>query len=421
MQNELQNMLDTMAQNARNAYLQLALSSHAQRQQALLAMAAKIAAARDEILAANALDMQQAYAKKLSAALCDRLLLDEARIEAIIKAISEVAKQADPLGRQLDNWQVASNGLQISKVTIPIGVIAMIYEARPNVTADAAALCLASGNAVILRGGSESVNSSRALVQAIRAGLRANEMPEDAVQYIPTQDRAAVDLLLQMYGQIDMVIPRGGKGLTQKVAEQSRIPTLLHLDGNCHSYVHASADLQAAQKVVLNAKMRRTGICGATETLLVDAAIADKFLPEMVAQLTAKNCELRGDAAAQKICPQLITANEDDWYTEYHDAILAIKIVSDVQAAITHINHYGSHHTDAILAQDNAAISAFQNAVDSAIIMVNASTQFADGGEFGFGGEIGIATGRLHARGPVGAAHLTTFKYIVTGDGSVRG
>lgn len=413
--------LDALAARARTAYQALAVSPHAMRQHALRAMADAVSAASPAILAANARDMEAARAKGLSEAMCDRLQLTQARIESMVNAIAEVAQQPDPLGKTLDAWQVASNGLRIEKTSIPIGVIAMIYESRPNVTTDAAALCIAAGNAVILRGGSESAHSSEALVAAIRSGLQHAGAPVDAVQRIPTQDREAVGEILRMVGKIDVVIPRGGKGLTQRVANESRVPTLLHLDGNCHTYVHASADLPRAHAIVLNAKLRRTGICGATETLLVDAAVAADFLPSLTAALSEKGCELRGDDAVRAIVPGIAPATEEDWFTEYLGPILAIKIVEDVNAAIAHINHYGSHHTDAILANDAAAIAAFQAQVDSAIVMVNASTQFADGGEFGFGGEIGIATGRLHARGPVGAQHLTTFKYLVTGDGSLRG
>jgi glutamate-5-semialdehyde dehydrogenase len=412
--------LRDMAHDARRAYQLLARSSHGERIAALHAMVAAVEGAQEAILAANARDMALAQEKHLAAPLRDRLALSEARLSRMCSGVAEIANQPDALGKTLAAWQVPHNGLRITQISIPLGVIAMIYESRPNVTLDAAALCIASGNAVILRGGSESAHSSQALVKAIREGLRKAGMPENAVQYVPTQDREAVGILLTMTGDIDVIIPRGGASLTSRVASESRVPTLLHLDGNCHSYVHASADLDTAERVVLNAKMRNTSVCGATETLLIDAEIAAEFLPRMVAALTAAGCEMRGDEATRALVPTLPAASESDWATEFLAPVLAIKIVAGVEEAIAHINQYGSHHTDAILARDAGAIARFQTEVDSAIVLVNASTQFADGGEFGFGGEIGIATGRLHARGPVGAAQLTTYKYLVEGEGSTR-
>ena len=418
---DVRTTLETMAEQARAACQQLGAAEPALRTRALEAMADGIDAARATILAANEKDMRAAAEKGLALAMCDRLKLDDARIAGIVAAIRNVAEQPDPLGRVLDQWTNETNGLAFEKVSIPIGVIAMIYEARPNVTADAAALCLASGNAVILRGGSESAHSSKALCEAIRAALESVGAPVNAVQMVPSQDRAWVGEMLGFAGHIDLVIPRGGKGLTERVARESRVPTLLHLDGNCHTYVHGSADIEKALRVVVNAKMRRTGICGAMESLLVDVGCAATALPPLVAALKEAGCTtLKGDKRAQAIVPALEAANDEDWATEYLAPVASVKIVDGVADAAAHINHYGSHHTDVIIAEDADAIRAFQQAVDSAIVMANASSQFADGGEFGFGGEIGIATGRLHARGPVGAQHLTTFKYLVTGDGSTR-
>ena len=418
--NHLRLALRGMAHDARHAYQLLARSSHAERLAALHAIVAAVEAAQETILAANARDMALAQEKHLSAPLRDRLALSDVRLARMCSGVAEIATQPDPLGKTLASWQVPHNGLRITQISIPLGVIAMIYESRPNVTLDAAALCIASGNAVILRGGSESAHSSQAFVKAIREGLRNAGLPENAVQYVPTQDREAVGMLLSMTGEIDVIIPRGGKSLTSRVASESRVPTLLHLDGNCHSYVHASADSDTAERIVLNAKMRNTSVCGATETLLVDSAIAAAFLPHIVAALTNAGCEMRGDDATRALIPSLAAASESDWANELLAPMLAIKIVAGVEEAIAHINQYGSHHTDAIIAQDASAIARFQTEVDSAIVLVNASTQFADGGEFGFGGEIGIATGRLHARGPVAAAQLTTYKYLVEGEGSTR-
>ena len=415
-----QSLIIDMAQRARTACQTLAAADASLRREALAAMAAHIHAGRTSILDANARDMDAAKEAGLSDAMTDRLRLDDARLDSIVAAINQVANQPDPLGRVLDSWVNERNGLAFEKVSIPIGVIAMIYESRPNVTADAAALCIASGNAVILRGGSESAHSSRAICDALRAALLSVGAPEDAVQMVPSQDRALVGDMLGLAGHIDLVIPRGGKGLTERVARESRVPTLLHLDGNCHSYVHASADLAKAKAVIVNAKTRRTGICGAMESLLIDVAIAADALPMLHDALAEKGVNLKGDKRAQALAPSIETATEDDWGTEYLAPTASVKIVDGVADAIAHINRYGSHHTDAILAEDADAIAAFKAGVDSAIVMVNASSQFADGGEFGFGGEIGIATGRLHARGPVGAQHLTTFKYLVTGNGSTR-
>lgn len=408
---DLVTMLYTMGDAARAAYAALARADAAQKNQALEAAAAALRAATPAILEANQRDMEAAQAKGLSGAMLDRLQLDEKRIAAMADGVAKVASLPDPVGRVLEAWDVAHNGLHIEKVAVPLGVIAVIYESRPNVTADAAALCIKSGNAAILRGGSESAHSSRAIATAMQAGLREAGLPEAAVQLVPVTDREAVGILLTMTQHIDIVVPRGGKSLTERIAKESRIPTIQHLEGNCHVYVHAAADAATALSVVHNAKLRRTGICGAAETLLVDASFDATAI---VKDLLDSGCELRGDAAMQKVDARVKPATDADWGTEYLDAILAVKQVAGLADAIAHINHYGSHHTDAIITADTNAAQQFTREVDSAIVTVNASTQFADGGEFGFGGEIGISTGRLHARGPVGAAQLTTYKYIVT-------
>jgi glutamate-5-semialdehyde dehydrogenase len=413
-----QEQLSKIAADARAAYRQVAALPAARRSAALVACAAALDAAREEILAANRKDC--AAACHLSETLRDRLLLTPERLQAMIHAVRTIAQQEDPLDRVLEHWVNPANGLTFEKVTVPLGVIAMIYESRPNVTVDASALCLRSGNAVILRCGSESARSSRCLVEAMQAGLRQADLPAELIQIIPSQAREIVGQLLQMHQEIDVVIPRGGASLTQRVAEESRVPTLLHLEGNCHTYIHTAADPAMAIAVVHNAKLRRTGVCGATESLVLDAAIAPGILSRIVDDLTAGGCVLYGDATAQKIDARIRAASEDDWSREYLAPEISVKIVQNIEAAIAHINHYGSHHTDAIITADNAAAQHFLRAIDSAIVLHNASTQFADGGEFGFGAEIGIATGRLHARGPVGAVQLTTYKYVVIGNGTIR-
>jgi glutamate-5-semialdehyde dehydrogenase len=413
-----QAQLSKMAAEARAAYRLVAALPAARRSAGLLACAAALDAARADILAANREDC--AAATHLSAALSDRLLLTPERLQAIIQAVRSIAAQEDPLGQVLEHWVNAANGLTFEKVAVPLGVIAMIYESRPNVTVDAGALCLRSGNAVILRGGSESARSSQRIVEAMQAGLRAADLPEALIQIVPSQAREIVGQLLRMHQEIDVVIPRGGATLTKRVAEESRVPTLLHLEGNCHTYIHAAADPAMAIAVLHNAKLRRTGVCGATESLVLDAAIAPSILPRIVDDLTAGGCVLYGDAAAQNIDARIRPASEEDWSKEYLAAEISVKIVQGIDEAITHINRYGSHHTDAIITAENAAAQQFLREVDSAIVLHNASTQFADGGEFGFGAEIGIATGRLHARGPVGARQLTTYKYVVRGEGTVR-
>ncbi len=406
-----------VALRARAAASELALAAPERKSKALAAMAAAIRAAKAEILAANARDM--AGASGLAPALRDRLALDAARIEAMAKGLDEIAAMPDPVGRSLGEW-TRPNGLRIVRLSVPLGVVAVIYESRPNVTADAGALCLRAGNAAILRGGSESVQSSGAILAALRRGLREAGLPEDAIQRVPVQDRAAVGHLLALDDLIDVVIPRGGRALIERVAAESRIPVIKHLDGNCHTYVDGAATLEMARRIVVNAKMRRTGICGATETLLVDRRVAKTHLPPILADLAAAGCELRGDAATQALDPRVKPASDGDWDTEYLDAIIAVKQVEGVEEAIRHINRHGSHHTEAIVTEDQAAADRFLAAIDAGIVIHNSSTQFADGGEFGMGAEIGISTGKLHARGPVGAEQLTSYKYVVRGSGQVR-
>ena len=348
----------------------------------------------------------------------DRLALDTKRIEGMAKGLEDIAALPDPVGKILTDW-TRPNGLHISRVSVPLGVIGVIYESRPNVTADAGGLCLKSGNAVILRGGSESFHSSQAILNCLQTGSKVAGLPEHAIQSIPTTDRAAVGEMLKLDQYIDIIVPRGGKGLIRRVMEESRIPVIKHLDGNCHTYIHADAKADMALSITMNAKMRRTGVCGATETLLIDRSVAKTMLPSIAGALQKAGCELRGDAEASGIFP-MKTATAEDWGTEYLDAIIAVKIVEGLEGAIAHINKYGSQHTDAIITENAAAAETFLNGVDSAIAVHNASTQFADGGEFGMGAEIGISTGKLHARGPVGVEQLTTYKYKVEGSGQVR-
>ena len=418
MNDSIHTLMLKIGQQARAAYSVLSEASTAQKNQALKAAAKALRAGRKTILAANAKDMKAAKKSGMDKAKLDRLELTEKRIDAMAKGLEDIAKLADPVGRVLASFK-RPNGLKIDKVSVPLGVIGIIYESRPNVTVDAGALCLKSGNAAILRGGSDSIHSSRAIVEALHKGLKAAKLPKDAIQLVPTVDRAAVGEMLGMVGLIDIIVPRGGKSLTERVMKDSRVATILHLDGNCHTYVHAKADLKQAAKILLNAKMRRTGICGATESLVIDRAVV-KHLPALLDSLIKQGCEVRGDKEAQKADKRVKAATEADWGTEYLDAILSVKTVSGMEEAINHINQYGSHHTDAIVTKDAKAAENFVKKVDSAIVLHNASTQFADGGEFGFGAEIGISTGRLHARGPVGCEQLTTYKYVVRGSGQVR-
>jgi len=398
----------------------LAAATREQKDAALLAAAAALRADRERILAANAQDMRAAEQKDLSAAMLDRLRLDAARVEAMARGLEDIARLTDPIGRVLAEWD-RPNGLRIARVAVPLGVVGIIYESRPNVTADAGALCLKSGNAVILRGGSESVHSSKAIHAALVAGLKAAHLPEAAIQLVPTTDRAAVGYLLSnMTDYIDVVVPRGGKSLVARVQQEARVPVIGHLDGNCHVYVDRDADLPMAIAIALNAKLRRTGICGSAETLLVDAAAAETHLAPLVTALLDAGCEVRGDERVQRVDTRVRAASEQDWYTEYLDAIIAVRVVDGVDAAMEHIARYGSAHTESIVTDNALTAERFLTGVDSAIVLHNASTQFADGGEFGMGAEIGISTDRFHARGPVGVEQLTSYKYVVRGSGQIR-
>lgn len=412
-------MLD-IGQRARKAARVLALTSDAERAGALKSAAQAIRADTEGLLAANAEDVAEARAGGRIEAFIDRLQLTPERVEAIAQAVEQVADLPDPVGRVLATFE-RPNGLVIERVSVPLGVIGVIFESRPNVAADAGSLCVKAGNAAVLRAGSESFRSAARLVAAIRAGLERAGLPADAVQLVPVRDRDAVGVLLGgINGNIDVIVPRGGKGLVGRVQAEARVPVFAHLDGICHVYVNRSADLEMTRKVLLNAKMRRTGICGAAETLLVDREVADTHLKPLVLSLLEAGCEVRGDDATQQIDARVKPAVEEDWRTEYEDAIISVRVVDDIGAAIDHIETYGSHHTDSIIADDKAAAERFQREVDSAIVAHNASTQFADGGEFGFGAEIGIATGRMHARGPVGVEQLTSFKYRIHGNGQTR-
>jgi len=416
----LDELMTELGRRARNAANLLAFAAPEKKTAALLAAAEAMDARREAILAANAEDMKAAEGKGISKAFLDRLLLTGKRIDGMIEGLRTIAALPDPVGRTLAEW-ARPNGLVISRVATPLGVIGVIFESRPNVTADAGALTLKAGNAVILRGGSDSVNSSRAIHGCLVEGLVIAGLPEDAIQIVPTTDREAVGLMLKgLGGNIDVIVPRGGKTLVARVQSEARVPVFAHLEGLCHTYIDRSAHLDMAVSVTLNAKMRRTGICGATETLLVHRDVLDTHLKPVIAALVEKGCEIRGDATVQSLIPMVKPATEEDWRTEYEDAIISVKVVADVGEAIAHIGTYSSHHTEAIIAEDPAAVARFFNEIDSAILMHNASTQFADGGEFGFGGEIGIATGKFHARGPVGVDQLTTFKYLVRGTGQTR-
>ncbi|MDB6014019.1 MAG: proA [Gammaproteobacteria bacterium] len=398
----------------------LALANTERKNTALSVAVAAVRARRGEILAANERDMSAARAAKLSGALLDRLQLDEKRVEGIARSIEEVVALPDPIGTTVADWD-RPNGLRIQRVRVPLGVIGIIYESRPNVTADAGALCLKSGNAVILRGGSESQYSSAAIHACLVEGLRAVGLPEACIQLVPTTDRAAVGYMLAgMADYIDVIVPRGGKSLVARVQKEARVPVIGHLEGNCHVYVDRDADVRMARAIALNAKMRRTGVCGAAETLLVDRACVDTHLAPIIEDLLAAGCEVRGDATVQKVDSRVRPATEDDWYTEYLDSIIAARVVDGVDAAIAHIAKYGSAHTESIVTENDATAERFLTQVDSAIVLHNASTQFADGGEFGMGAEIGISTDRFHARGPVGAEQLTSYKYVVRGKGQVR-
>lgn len=406
-------------QAAKQAEQVVAQLSSDTKKQLLLSMADALLVQADKLVAVNQQEVFEAQSQGLDAAFIDRLTLNHQGVTAMATGMRAVANSADPVGRVLASWQVES-GLTISRVAVPLGVIAMIYESRPNVTADAAALCLQAGNAVILRGGSECAKTNRAIANVLQAVLQQYELPTALIQMIAIQDRSAIEVLLQQNRFVDVLIPRGGQRLIEYVNEHSRIPVLSHLAGLCHTYIHEQADADMAVSLVLNAKMRRPGICGATETVLIDASVAATILPLLVAALVEAGCEVRGDLASQQSSSQIQPANDDDWKTEYLAAIVSIKVVENLAAALAHIAEYGSGHTDAIITEDQAVAQQFCAKVNSAIAMHNCSTQFADGGEFGMGAEIGIATGRLHARGPVGAEQLTTFKYVVSGQGQLR-
>jgi glutamate-5-semialdehyde dehydrogenase len=417
--NNYHDVIEKVCVKARALSEELAVYSNETKVKALNEMAQALDTDIDELLTANKLDIEKAKEKKLSTSLIDRLLLNKERVKSIVQAIKNIAAQPDPVGEKLSEVRVDS-GLRIARYAVPLGVIAIIYESRPNVTADAAALCLKSGNAVILRGGSECLHTNKAMLKSLRKGLSEAGLPPDIIQYVPIQDRAAVNVLLAMDNYIDVVIPRGGKSLIQAVRDNSTIPVLSHLDGLCHTYIHDDADKKMAADIVINAKMRRPGICGATETLLVSKKIAKSFLPPIISSLIEKGCEIRGDEFVRALNSNIEPASQDDWSTEYLDAILSIKTVDSIEDAISHINTYGSGHTDAIITESDDAAQKFKRYVKSAIAMHNCSTQFADGGEFGMGAEIGVATGKLHARGPVGLKELTTYQYFVKGNGQTR-
>lgn len=399
----------------------LSIASEDQKNKALLASADAVLASRDDILAANKLDLANAAESGMAPSFIDRLTLDDNRIQAIADGIRAIAALSDPVGEVIAEWD-RPNGLHIERVRTPLGVIGVIYESRPNVTADAGALCLKAGNAVILRGGSDSAHSSAAIHKALVSGLEAGGLPADAIQIVPVTDRAAVgEMLKGLNGAIDVIVPRGGKSLVARVQSEARVPVFAHLEGICHLYIDASADLHMARAIAVNAKMRRTGICGAAETLLVDRAAAATHLVPVLQDLSSKGCEIRGSDEVRALYAGANLATHEDWSTEYLDAIISVKLVDGVSGAIAHIDQYSSHHTEAIIAEDAGAVARFFNEIDSAILLHNASTQFADGGEFGMGAEIGIATGKMHARGPVGVEQLTSFKYRVRGNGQVRG
>jgi glutamate-5-semialdehyde dehydrogenase len=417
---DIATLMDGMGRAAVEAARVLARASGPQKNRALGAAAQSLRARAADILAANRTDLEQAQAAGLGAAALDRLRLDEARVEGMARGVEDIAALGDPVGRVLAEWR-RPNGLLIQRVSVPLGVIGIIYESRPNVTCDAGALCLKSGNAVILRGGSESLHSSRAIHACLVEGLRAAELTEACIQLVPTTDRAAVGQMLSgMTDYVDVIVPRGGKSLIARVQQDARVPVIGHLEGNCHVYVDGAADLRMARAIVRNAKLRRTGICGAAETLLIDRACLDTHLAPIVQELLNAGCEVRGDQRVQQADPRVVAATDEDWRTEYLDAIIAARVVDGVDEAIEHIARYGSAHTESIVTEDPVAAERFLSRVDSAIVLHNASTQYADGGEFGMGAEIGISTDRFHARGPVGIEQLVSYKYVVRGKGQVR-
>lgn len=413
-------VMDEIGRNAKVAARELATASTETKNKALNAMADAIVAARDKILAANAADLENVEGKGLLPSFIDRLTLTDKAVDGMADALREIAEFKDPVGEVIAAWD-RPNGLHIERVRTPLGVIGVIYESRPNVTADAGALCLKAGNAVILRGGSDSRHSSQAIYECLVAGLKTAGLPQHAIQIVPTPDRAAVGAMLSgLNGAIDVIVPRGGKSLVARVQNEARVPVFAHLEGLCHIYVDASADVEMAKEIVLNAKMRRTGVCGAAETLLIDSAAIGTHLMPILQELTAAGCEIRASAAVLKVFPGLKPATEEDWRTEYLDSVISVAIVDGIAGAIRHINTYSSSHTEAVIAEDPEVVERFFNEIDSAILIHNASTQFADGGEFGMGGEIGISTGKMHARGPVGVEQLTSFKYRVHGTGQIR-
>lgn len=417
---DIAELMNGLGRQARETVATLSVTSGEQRNAALRAAAAALRANGEMILDANARDLDAARQSGATAAMLDRLLLDPARIDGIAEGLEAIATLPDPVGRVIAEWE-QPNGLRIQRLSVPLGVIGIIYESRPNVTADAAGLCLKSGNAVILRGGSDSYESSNAIYQCMREGLRSAAIDENAVQMIPTNDRAAVGFMLSSMSEwIDVVVPRGGKSLIQRVQDEARVPVIGHLEGICHVYLHADANADMAREIVVNAKMRRTGICGAAETILVDRSSADALVPVVCGALLNAGCAIRGDADVQALVPEATAATDADWDTEYLDAVVSVRLVDGIADAMRHIAHHGSGHTECIVTDSREAADQFLSTVDSAIVLHNASTQFADGGEFGMGAEIGIATGRIHARGPVGAEQLTSYKYVVHGDGQVR-
>ena len=409
----------TLGVAAREAAAGLATATTKAKNAALTAAAESIRTHRDAIQSANALDVAEAKTRGISGAMLDRLVLDDKRIAAMAQGVDDIVDLADPVGVMIDEW-TRPNGLRIQRVRVPLGVIGIIYESRPNVTADAGALCLKSGNAVILRGGSESFRSSAAILDCLRQGLAVGGLPTGSIQQVPTRDRAAVGILLSMTSDLDLIVPRGGRGLIERVLAESRIPVLGHLEGICHVYVDGAADLAMARDVVFNAKMRRPGICGAAETILIDSRVAESYLPSILDPLFEAGCEVRGDSQVQAISNRVRPATDADWDTEYLDAIVSVRVVDGVDGAIAHIARHRTHHTDSIVTGDDTTAQRFLDLVDSAIVLHNASTQYADGGEFGMGAEIGIATGKLHARGPVGLEQLTSYKYVVRGNGQIR-
>ena len=417
---EIQELMAVIGKQALAASRPLATASAERKHAALVSMASNIVARKDDILAANALDLEHARETGVAASFLDRLTLSEGRVLDMANAIRAIAELPDPVGDVIAEWD-RPNGLHIERVRTPLGVIGVIYESRPNVTADAGALCLKAGNAVILRGGSDSLHSSQAIHACLVQGLKDAGLPEHAIQMVPVADRSAVGAMLTgLGGTIDVIVPRGGKSLVARVQNEARVPVFAHLEGLCHVYVDASADLEMAMKIVVNAKMRRTGICGSAETLLIDRKAKDKFVAPLIAALRDAGCEVRASEDIRAIVPDLIAATEEDWATEYLDAIISVTLVDGIDGAVDHIATWSSSHTEAVIAEDPAVVERFFCEVDSAILLHNASTQFADGGEFGMGGEIGIATGKMHARGPVGVEQLTSFKYRVRGTGQVR-